>query len=172
MSVPNFITIARFFLIPAFIFLMLEQEYRFAVFVFIFAGLTDVLDGYMARKYNMVTKLGKILDPLADKLLQITALIMLVVTDLVPNILPVILIVAGKELLMGIGSVILWKIGIVVAANWYGKASTFIFYTAIILSILIPGYGMYFLTIAVISAIYAFLMYYLNYLKIRRSYYA
>lgn len=168
MSVPNFITVSRLFLIPVFIFLMLEREYRFAILVFIFAGFTDVLDGYIARKYKMVTEWGKILDPLADKLMQFCALIMIVITNVVPHVLPLLLIVSAKEIMMGLGSMMLWRRGVVISANWYGKVSTIIFYTAVVFSILTPGYGEIFLIIAVASQIFAFLMYLLKYLKIQK----
>lgn len=170
-SVPNFITIARLFLIPIFIILMIQEEYGFALLVFIFSGITDMVDGYIARKYNMVTKWGKFLDPLVDKLFQFTALVMIGVKiqNLAPLVIPIIFIIAGKEILMGIGSLMLYKSGVVVSANWYGKLATFIFYVAVGFSLLIPSYGQALLIIAVISAIFAFLMYLLNYLKIRRT---
>lgn len=169
MSVPNFITIARFFLIPAFIILMLQGSYVYAILVFLFAGFTDVLDGYIARKYNMITKWGQILDPLVDKLIQFTALIMIAVTNVVENIWPVMMVIALKEISMGVGSMILWKSGIVIAANWYGKMSTVVFYAAIVFSILIPSYGRIFLAVAVIAALFAFVMYLMNYLSIRKT---
>jgi cardiolipin synthase len=169
LNVPNFITIARFFLIPAFVLLMLQGSYKYAILVFLFAGFTDVLDGYIARKYNMVTKCGQILDPLADKLLQFTALIMIAVTNVVENIWPIMAIIALKEISMGVGSLILWKSGIVVSANWYGKMSTIVFYAAIVFAILVPSYGKAFLAIAVIAALFAFAMYVMNYLSIRKS---
>ncbi len=169
MSIPNFITIARFFLIPLFVVLMLDRQYTVALFVFLFAGLTDAIDGYIARKYKMITKLGQILDPLADKLFLFTALIMIAVQNLIPNIIPVVIIVAAKEILMGIGSAVLYRKGVVVKANWYGKVSTIIFYTAIALSILMPAYGEFLMVVAVITAIFAFIMYCLNYLRIRKT---
>ena len=169
MSVPNFITIARFLLLPIFVILMLERKFNLALVVFLFAGFTDVLDGYIARKYNMVTRCGKILDPLADKLIQLTALVMITITGVVSNIMPLLVIILGKELLMGIGSMLLWRKGIIVSANWYGKVATIIFYAAIVFSILMPNYGKMFLIVAVIAAIFAFGMYFINYLKLRQS---
>lgn len=169
MSVPNYITIARFFLIPVFIFLMLEKEYGFALIVFALAGITDAIDGYIARKYNMITKLGKILDPLADKLVLFTGLVMIAVEGLVPNVTLIIVVIACKELLMGLGSFLLYKKGFVVSANWYGKISTIIFYAAIVLSIVIPRYGFGMLVFAMIFAVLAFVMYFVYYVKMRRE---
>ncbi len=169
MSIPNFITIARFFLIPLFVVLMLDRQYTIALVVFLFAGFTDAVDGYIARKYKMITKLGQILDPLADKLVLLTALVMIAVQNLVPNIYPIIVIVAAKEILICIGSAVLFRKGVVVKANWYGKVSTVIFYAAITLSILIPAYGRFLMLVAVSAAIFAFIMYCLNYLRIRKS---
>jgi len=165
LNMPNIITLFRFLLIPVFIFFMSEREFYLATAVFLLAGFSDFVDGYLARKYSMVTKWGKLMDPLADKLLQLTALFMIGVTELVPNVLPVLIVVAVKELIMFIGSLILLKKGVVVSANWYGKVSTVISYTAIVLSILVPAYGKQLLFIAAISALFALFQYFKKYSK-------
>lgn len=169
MSIPNFITVSRFFLIPIFVYLMLNKQYEFAIGVFLFAGFTDVLDGYIARKYNKVTDLGKILDPIADKTIQLAVLFMIVITDVVPNVLPLLIIVLAKEIMMAIGSGVLWGKGVVVQASWYGKLSTVVFYIAVAFSILFKQYGEVFLIIAVASQIFAFLMYLKSYISINKS---
>ncbi|MGE5474627.1 MAG: CDP-diacylglycerol--glycerol-3-phosphate 3-phosphatidyltransferase [Ignavibacteriales bacterium] len=170
MSVPNFITVSRFFLIPIFVYLMLNKQYEFAIGVFLFAGFTDVLDGYIARKYNKVTDLGKILDPIADKTIQLAVLLMIVITNIVPNVLPLLIIVLLKEIMMAIGSGVLWGKGVVVQAFWYGKFSTVVFYVAVALSIILKPYGKFFLIIAVISQVFAFLMYLKSYVNINKSF--
>lgn len=172
MSVPNFITVSRFFLMPVFVYLMLTKEYEFAIGVFLFAGFTDILDGYIARKYNKVTDLGKVLDPLADKIMQLSALLMIVVTNIVPNVLPLLIIVLAKEILMVTGSSVLWGKGVVVQAVWYGKFSTVIFYAAVAFSVLFRKYGQVFLIIAVVSQVFAFVMYLKNYVNISKTFQA
>lgn len=170
MTVPNFITVSRFFLIPVFIYLMLIKQYEFAIGVFLFAGFTDVLDGYIARKYNQVSDLGKILDPLADKTIQLAVLLMIVITDIVPNVLPLLIIVFSKEILMAIGSSVLWRKGVILQAVWYGKFSTVVFYLAVAFSILFRQYGRVFLILAVTSQVFAFLMYLKSYVSINKSF--
>ncbi|HOA55264.1 MAG TPA: CDP-alcohol phosphatidyltransferase family protein, partial [Clostridiales bacterium] len=66
MNIPNILTILRFLLIPVFAYFLSSRNYLVAVLLFLAGGLTDVLDGYVARKYNLITSWGKIADPLAD----------------------------------------------------------------------------------------------------------
>ena len=90
LNLPNILTIFRFFLIPLFIFAFLSSlkfNNVLAIVIFLLSGVTDVLDGYIARKYNMVTKFGKLLGPLADKLMIISVLWCLVVKKLIPAII-------------------------------------------------------------------------------------
>ena len=75
MSVPNIITVFRILLIPVFVTQLFSGHYYAAFCLLLLSGLTDVLDGFIARKFNMVTKLGTVLDPLADKLVQFTVFI-------------------------------------------------------------------------------------------------
>jgi Phosphatidylglycerophosphate synthase len=145
---------------------MYTQQYVVAVVLFIIAGVTDVLDGYIARKYNLVTPWGKVADPLADKLMQITALMMLTINTKLPVI--VLLIVIAKELFMVIGGVLLYKKdNFVVSANWYGKAATVIFYLAIIMVTFNIPYAGQVVVFAVIVTLFAFFRYSLMYRKIR-----
>lgn len=179
MNVPNILTILRFIIIPIFAYYLSVRNFVAAVILFISGGLTDILDGYIARKYNMVTSWGKIADPLADKLMQITALVIL---SLVLNIVPIelLLVIIAKELLMGIGALILYKQNNYVAsANWYGKMSTVIFYLAIVLILFDEPFGRWtmlgiafnqlFFIIAVIVALFAFFMYVSTYVKIKQQ---
>ena len=89
MNLPNQLTILRVILIPFFVFFLLSPSFEgygnyIAVAIFIVASLTDFLDGYLARKHNLVTNFGKFMDPLADKLLVISALICMIDVGLVP----------------------------------------------------------------------------------------
>ena len=163
LNIPNIITAIRFILIPIFIFFMSIRQFNWAVGVFLLAVFSDFIDGYLARKYKMITKWGKLMDPLADKLLQVSGIIMLGFTGLINNILPILVIVGGKEILMFIGSIILLRKGIVVSANWYGKVSTVIIYAAVILSIFAPDLGKYLLSIAVLGALFSLFMYFKTY---------
>ena len=134
MNIPNILTAIRFALIPFFGYYLFSKQFLIAIILFAIAGITDVLDGFIARKFNMITPWGKIADPLADKLMQLTALTILTIHHIIP--LPILIIVLSKEIFMLIGSILLYKkIKLVVQANWYGKLATVIFFIAIILTI-------------------------------------
>lgn len=168
MNIANFLTAIRFVLIPIFGYYLYYQQYKVALLIFILGGLTDVLDGYVARKFDMITPWGKLADPIADKLMQITALVLLTYHHKIPIIIVIIVIL--KELFMAVGSVILYKTKqYVVSANWYGKLSTVIFYFAVVMIIMFDMgvvYNNLFISIAVLSTMFAFFMYVKSYKKI------
>lgn len=135
MNIPNFLTTIRFLLIPVFIavfYSSIENSVLYATYIFILAGITDILDGYIARTYNMITRWGTVLDPLADKSMLITVLVCFTDIDFLP--LWVIIIVGIKELLMIIGGFFLYYSvdKTVIPANKYGKIATVSFYIAIL----------------------------------------
>ncbi|MBG0765146.1 MAG: CDP-diacylglycerol--glycerol-3-phosphate 3-phosphatidyltransferase [Tissierellales bacterium] len=101
MNTANKLTFLRIFLIPIFMFLVLSSKVGFnkiSLVVFIIASLTDTLDGYIARHYNQITNLGKFLDPLADKLLVISALVSFTYVNILSPW--VVIIVIGRELMI------------------------------------------------------------------------
>ena len=91
MSIPNIITIIRILLIPVVVSQLYLKQYIWAFVLLLVSGVTDVADGYIARRFNMVTKLGTILDPVADKLMQFTVFTCLAVYKLIPVWLVVLL---------------------------------------------------------------------------------
>lgn len=169
MNVPNILTIIRFLMIPIFAYFLCQREYFTAGLLFLLAGLTDVLDGFIARKFNQITPWGKLADPLADKLMQITALVILTfVLNFIPPI--ILVVVLAKELFMVAGSVVLYKQNdYVVSANWYGKLATVVFYFAIIMIIFKAPFGKVFISAAVLSTLFAFFMYIRQYLQIKSA---
>lgn len=171
MNIPNILTVMRLVIIPFFGIYLYHERYYLAVILFLLGGLTDILDGYIARKFNMVTSWGKLADPMADKLMQITALVLLTIQQKIPTI--ILVIVMLKETLMGIGSLLLYKQeNFVVSANWYGKLATVIFYFAIVAIIFFdlqePLSGV-FAGIAVLATLFAFYMYSLSYWRIKQQ---
>lgn len=167
MNVPNILTILRLFLIPIYIiFLFSNLEYGliYSIIVFIISGFTDILDGYIARKNNQITKLGTVLDPLADKLMLLSVLISLTIKGYVPIIVPIIILT--KESIMILVGIILYKKDAVIPSNIFGKLSTFLFYIAIITLCFSKTVGVYMLYGCVLSSLIAFISYtkyYFNY---------
>ncbi len=129
-NVPNILSVIRILLVPVFVVLLLSGHNVAATIVFLAAGLTDVLDGYIARKYNCISTLGKVLDPLADKLIQASAFICLWVMNYIPWWMPVIYLI--KEILTIIGaSIVFTKKKSVVMSNVFGKLATVLVFGAI-----------------------------------------
>lgn len=126
MNLPNKLTIFRVILIPFFIVFLLipitPYDKWIALAIFILASLTDLLDGKIARKYNMVTNFGKFMDPLADKLLVCSALICLIELHKIPAWM-VILIIAREFIISGF-RLVASDNGVVIAASYWGKFKT------------------------------------------------
>lgn len=127
MNLPNKLTIFRVLLIPVFVIVYLlgwqSQELRLAAAaIFIVASLTDLLDGKIARKYNLITDFGKFMDPLADKLLVVSALICLIVSGQVYAW--IVIIIVAREFTISGFRLIASDNGIVIAANYWGKFKT------------------------------------------------
>ena len=139
MNLPNKLTIFRVILIPFFVlFLLLEpdnQTFRLiADLIFIVASLTDMLDGKIARKYNLVTNFGKFMDPLADKLLVCSALICLIELEQIPAWMVIVII--SREFIISGFRLVASDNGVVIAASYWGKFKTTFQMIAVILMIL------------------------------------
>lgn len=131
-NVPNVLTMLRMLLIPVFVALYVAGHTKLALITFIVASLTDLLDGYIARKYHLITNFGKLMDPLADKLMVCTALICQGVQGIIPWW--AIVIVMVKELLMVFGAWFMLKNNVVVYSNMLGKVAMCAFVAALVLS--------------------------------------
>ena len=130
-NLPNVLTMARLAMVPVMIALYLSGDMQWALAVFCAASLTDCLDGYIARSRGLITNFGKLIDPLADKLMVISALICHAVRGVIPW--AVIAVIALKDLILVFGSTVLLKRGIVVYSNLWGKSATVFMIAAIIL---------------------------------------
>ena len=133
--VPNILTLIRFLLIPIIITLLSQGKYIDAIIVFSISGITDILDGVIARKFNFISDFGKLMDPLADKFTQLSMLVMLTVKKIIP--LWIVIVVFIKEFCMICGASFLYGKELVVSSKWYGKASTTLFYIAIVVSLIL-----------------------------------
>ena len=126
MNLPNKLTIFRVFLIPVFVlaYYLVGNPWLNAV-IFVVASLTDTADGYIARKYNLVTNFGKFADPLADKLLVCTAMICMIADRSFIFTIAVIVIIAREFIISGFRAVAADN-NIVIAASWWGKIKTIV----------------------------------------------
>jgi cardiolipin synthase (CMP-forming) len=131
--VPNILTIIRLLLIPVFSYFLWNEQLVTAGIIYIAAALTDVVDGYIARKYNAITTFGKLADPAADKLMQITAIVILYILGRLHVAFIIILVI--KEALMVLGGVLLYKKNYVVQSNWFGKLAAVILNASIAASV-------------------------------------
>ena len=127
MNLPNKLTMLRVLLIPFFVWFALVDvvpgfSKYIAVFIFAAASLTDLLDGKIARKYNLVTNFGKFMDPLADKLLVCAALICLVSREMIPEW--IVIIIISREFIISGFRLVASDNGVVIAASYWGKFKT------------------------------------------------
>lgn len=171
-NIPNILSVFRILLIPFFVVLYIsansqhQQYYFYAASILVLSGLTDLLDGIIARKYNQITNLGKILDPLADKLTQLTVVICVAIKLGSKILAAALMIFVIKEILMLIGGfIILRKKTTIQGSKWYGKIATAVFYVvmaAIAMFEKIPLWG----ALAMILVAAAFMLFaFFNYIR-------
>lgn len=122
MNLPNKLTLGRMIAVPFFIALYMMGYYLPALILFILASLTDMLDGQIARKYNLVTNFGKIMDPLADKILVYSAFCLMVGDGIIPAW--ILIIILAREFLIAGMRTVAASDGIVIAADMSGKIKT------------------------------------------------
>lgn len=129
-NVPNTLSFLRILLVPFMAYFLLNNQIFLAFLMVALSGLSDAFDGYFARKLNQVTELGKMLDPIADKLTQVVATVCIAVKF--PQLIGILVVFVVKEVLMSMGAAYLMhknkKPG---AARWYGKAATVLFYFSV-----------------------------------------
>ena len=139
MNLPNKLTMARIVLVPVFMIALLLEFYYAALVIFCVAAITDFFDGYLARKHNLVSSFGKIMDPLADKLLVFSALICFIQLEKVSVWAPIISF--AREFFLTSMRVVAVSKGKVIAASWWGKVKTNVQLFAIIGAMLIFALG-------------------------------
>lgn len=169
LTIPNILTIIRIILNIPFAYFFLNQHYVEAVIVVVASGVSDMLDGMIARKFNQKSDLGSILDPIADKITLVNIVICAAV--LFPDIIPIVIIMITKEFIMLLGGLyLLCKKIKPMPARWYGKLSTVVFYTCsgiIILLKAVWNLEILSLTYALMTVSVLFMMFALfNYTKI------
>ncbi len=139
-TIPNLLSMFRIVLIIPMIVFFLSKNYIGAVICIVISGLSDMFDGMIARRFNQISKLGKMLDPIADKLTLVAVIICIGI--LIPNLRLLVIILAAKDILMLIGGAYLIHRGITPpAAKWYGKIATVVFYISVTAIIGIEVFG-------------------------------
>lgn len=173
-NVPNALTILRILLVPVYLYVFYsgsDNNILFAGLIFILAGISDVLDGYIARKYDLGTKLGVILDPFADKLMMFTILITFATSGIIPMWILIALGIKETVMILGGGILYLFKGGQVLPSDKFGKTATASFYAATLSVVFklpeIISTILFILT--VIFNLAAFVNYLLIYIKIRNK---
>ena len=132
LNVPNILTLVRLLLIPVYWWLMMVREDELpALIVFMAASASDLLDGYIARRFSLITNVGKLFDPLADKLMVLSVMLSLVLRGALPP--AILLIILVKESLMVVGGALMLHYQVVVCAHSIGKIAQFVIVMGLIL---------------------------------------
>ena len=147
MNLPNKLTMLRVLMIPVFVVLYLAQSFFWALVVFVLAAITDALDGMLARKYKLVTNFGALMDPLADKLLVMAAMLCFVADALV--FAPLVIIILSREFLVTSIRLVAAGKGVVIAADTWGKLKTVFQMIWIIYGLLIIWLGRFLRAVAI-----------------------
>ena len=174
-TIPNIISIIRILLIYPFVMYILKDEYIKSGIVLAISGISDLLDGFIARNFNQVSKLGRMLDPIADKLTLIS--VMICVGIKFKEIKPFVIILIVKEVLMILASAfLLKKHKVPPEAKWYGKIATVWFYFSVIVVIALKSIWnvqndfltISFMIVTVVLMLYAFIKYFKIFINIIR----
>ncbi|MBQ4544805.1 MAG: CDP-alcohol phosphatidyltransferase family protein [Oscillospiraceae bacterium] len=176
MNIPNLLSIFRMCLVPVFVVVFFSDSshaYAYAAFVYALAGFTDILDGIIARKFNLITKLGKILDPLADKMMTITVFVCISIAGLIPWW--IIGLIFAKDFLLVLGGVKLYReMSAVFKSNILGKLATVVLVIGGIIILLfekfLPGiFKSLFAGCAITLSFLAFFSYLYQYYKFKKT---
>ena len=167
-QIPNILTVLRLIMVPVFAYTYFALADGNGVYItagiYILAWATDVLDGWLARRNNWITDIGKLLDPLADKLMQITAAVCFTIDNRIFLCLLIPLLI--KELGMVIGAlIIIRKTNVVVQSHWYGKTATVLLFGCALTRIVFRGYptlDIILCVIMLVSMLFALIMYYIH----------
>ena len=174
-NIPNILSLFRLCLVPVFVgvyFSSAEHANIYGAIVYVLASLTDMLDGKIARKYHVESALGKILDPLGDKLMTCAVLVCITISGVVP--LWVIITFVAKEACMGIGGLLLYKrLSDMPPSNIFGKCSTVVFFIVCSILMICPSIpNIWVLTLAAVAIgvmFAAFISYVIGFVRLMRK---
>ncbi len=173
-TLPNLLSALRILMVPFLVAAYWHEQYPATAALLVASGLTDVLDGWIARRFHQISDLGKVLDPIADKLTQFTVSVCLAIRH--PILIPVACIIFFKELFMLIGAVLFVRHGNATPyARWWGKLASVILYAAMLLFVgsdwiagMPEGVTLTALAVSVACLMFSFLNYVLVYFEGRR----
>lgn len=174
-NVPNMLSLLRIFIIVPFVIFFLKERYILAGVMLAISGISDMFDGFIARKFDCITRLGKLLDPVADKLTLAAVMICLGIKF--HSLLVIVIILLFKDLSMIVAGSILLKRGIEPpASRWYGKLSTAFFYFSVIIivgvkaifEVEIPMLTIILLTITTVLMMFSLINYFILFLKLMK----
>ncbi|TFG93328.1 MAG: CDP-diacylglycerol--glycerol-3-phosphate 3-phosphatidyltransferase [Syntrophobacterales bacterium] len=143
MDIPNMLTLIRIILVPIFVILIMHGSFPYALTVFVIAGITDGLDGFLARILGQQTVLGSYLDPLADKALIITSFVILSILEIIPGWLAVVVISRDCIILFGVSVLFLMSVPFEIRPTYVSKATTVLQLLTVFLVLVskcLPGY--------------------------------
>lgn len=175
-TVPNILTFCRIVLIAPFLYFFIAERYIEATAILTASGLSDCFDGLLARKLNQVSDLGKLLDPVADKLTLVAVAVCICI--MFPIVIPLMIILALKDLLMLCGGLYMIKKGIKPpAAKWYGKVGTIVFYFSVCLIVFLKAFyqiesdilTIVLMSLTAITMIFALVKYFQLFLKLKKE---
>ncbi len=163
LTIPNVLSMLRLCIIPLFIWTYIgRDDPRSTFYLLLISGVTDVVDGFIARKFNMISAFGKALDPIADKLTQI-AMLLCLISNFPPMWIPFVLLII-KEFCSGVAALIaIKKTGEVHGADWHGKLTTVFLYSMVVLHVLwtdIPAVlSLILVSVCVVMMLISFVLY-------------
>ncbi|MGX8699381.1 MAG: CDP-alcohol phosphatidyltransferase family protein [bacterium] len=171
-TVPNFLSYFRILLIPVFVALYFLKHYQAAAVVIVLSLITDILDGQIARRFHMISRWGKALDPLADKLTQVAMFIC--ISSRYRLALLLAAVVLAKEItIFFMGLRVFRRNGSVEGARWFGKLATGVIVISAFLLVLLPGleagYAVALLWLSIGAAAFSYLMYLIRYIGMLRE---
>jgi len=171
LNLPNILSIVRILSVGVLIYFFNKGMHVAAFITYLAASATDALDGYIARKYDLITPLGKLLDPLADKLMLVTVLVCMYFANILP--LWVVIVIVSKEAVQILGGLLLFhKRDMVVQSNIFGKLSTVFFSVSIVLLFwheYVSPYDIYAIIFTVLFAIFALIQYIVKYINAEQT---
>jgi cardiolipin synthase len=168
LNLPNLLTISRFVLIPVYLAVFFNGYMKTSFLIMVIAGLTDILDGYLARTRGQVTQVGVMLDPLADKLMMIAVVISLLISGLIPWQAAVAMFIRDVGMIAG-AAIFHFRGKKTVPANLLGKLTTVLYYVAVWLIVFEIPYGITYLWFVVAISFLASIIYVIQFAVINQN---